>query len=202
MSGHDNSVNMNRSTYHHGDLRSALVEAGLALLAEREADELSLREVARAVGVSATAVYRHFPSKGALLSALARAGLVRLAAAQHAASDRAGGGAAGFSATGGAYVRFALANPALFRLIFTSPKPAGAPVAEPSEAMAFLRANAAAMAGAQAGGDDKVLALRAWSIAHGLAMLMLDGQAPAQDWLIDRVIEVEALGAGIGRTPA
>ena len=202
MSAHDNSVNMNRPTYHHGDLRSALVEAGLALLAERNADDISLREVARAVGVSATAVYRHFPSKGALLSALARAGLDRLAAAQHAASDRAGGGAAGFGATGGAYVRFALANPALFRLIFTSPKPAEGPSAEPSEAMAFLRANAAAMAGAQAGGDDKVLALRAWSIAHGLAMLMLDGQAPAQDWLIDRVIEVEALGAGIGRTPA
>ena len=204
---------MNRSTYHHGDLRSALVEAGLALLAKREADDLSLREVARAVGVSATAVYRHFPSKGALLSALARAGLDRLAAAQHAAADRAGGGAAGFGATGGAYVRFALANPALFRLIFTSPKPAegpgaeatgaGAPGVGPSEAMAFLRANAAAMAGPQAGGDDaEVLALRAWSIAHGLAMLMLDGQAPVQDWLIDRVIEVEALGAGIGRTPA
>ena len=73
---------METKTYHHGDLRAALIEAGMALLAEREADTLGLREVARAVGVSATAVYRHFPDKGALLGAMAREGLQRLGAAQ------------------------------------------------------------------------------------------------------------------------
>ena len=67
--------------YHHGDLRAAAIEAGLTLLEEREADDLGLREVARAVGVSATALYRHFPDKAALLRALASAGLERLAAA-------------------------------------------------------------------------------------------------------------------------
>ena len=68
---------MEKKTYHHGDLHAALIEAGLKLLGEREADTLGLREVARAVGVSATAVYRHFPDKGALLSAMAREGLAR-----------------------------------------------------------------------------------------------------------------------------
>ena len=77
-----------KKAYHHGDLRSALVEAGLRLLEARTADDLSLREVARAVGVSATAVYRHFPDKGALMAALAGEGLARLAEAQHAEDVR------------------------------------------------------------------------------------------------------------------
>ena len=183
-----------KKAYHHGDLRAALVEAGLALLETRTADDLSLREVARAVGVSATAVYRHFPDKGALMAALAGAGLARLAVDQHAASDAAGGGLAGFSATGAAYVRFALANPALFRLIFANPQPIQPEACAPEDdAMAFLRANAALLAEGK-GGDAQVIALQAWAIAHGLAMLMLDGQVPVDDALIDRVIDVNAIG--------
>src|SRR6476469_1040818 len=99
---------MEEKTYHHGDLRRALIDAGLELLESRDAEALSLREVARSVGVSATAVYRHFPDKNALLDALAAEGLGRLAAAQHKAADASGGGEAGFAATGAAYVRFAL----------------------------------------------------------------------------------------------
>ncbi|WP_163484857.1 helix-turn-helix domain-containing protein, partial [Escherichia coli] len=56
--------------YHHGDLRVAALEAGLKLLETRTADDLGLREIARAVGVSATALYRHFPDKKALMTAL------------------------------------------------------------------------------------------------------------------------------------
>jgi AcrR family transcriptional regulator len=183
-----------KKAYHHGDLRAALIEAGLTLLEARTADDLSLREVARAVGVSATAVYRHFPDKGALMTALAGEGLARLAAAQHAASDAAGGGVAGFSATGAAYVRFALANPALFRLIFANPGSIKLQVhAQEDDAMAFLRANAALLAEGK-GGDAQVIALQAWAIVHGLAMLMLDGHVPVDDGLIDRVIDVRAIG--------
>lgn len=200
-----NSVNMPRRTsrsYHHGDLRAALIEAGLNLLRDREAAELGLREVARQVGVSATSVYRHFPHKDALMAAMAREGLAQLAAAQHAAADAAGGGAAGFNATGAAYVRFALANPGLFRLIFANPaahRDKGEACGEPpgqaraDDAMAFLRANAAALAAGR-GGDAQVIALRAWALVHGLAMLMLDGQVPVDDALIDRVIGAGADG--------
>lgn len=74
--------------YHHGDLRAALVAEGLLLIEEQDADDLSLRELARRVGVSATAVYRHFPDKAALMAALAGEALTRLAAAQRAASER------------------------------------------------------------------------------------------------------------------
>lgn len=173
-------------SYHHGDLRTALIEAGLSLLSERAADDLGLREVARKVGVSATAVYRHFPDKRALMQALAAEGLVRLAAAQRVASETAGGGTNGFAASGAAYIRFAQDNPAIFRLIFASAAPQRIDDM-PGEAMLLLREHAAEFAAAS-GGDAEVVALKAWAIAHGLAMLILDGQVPADDELINRVI--------------
>lgn len=160
------------------------------MLAENDADSLSLRELARRVGVSAPSVYRHFPDKQALMTALAVEGLKRLGQSQHAAAEAAGGGKEGFAATGRAYVRFALANPALYRLIFTSPLIAAyrASAAERPEAFDFLLANA----GAQVGADPKsqaahVAAVEAWALVHGLAMLMLDGQIPADESLIDAV---------------
>ncbi len=202
--GYDNGVNM-KPNYHHGDLRAALIEAGLRLLADRTADDVSLRETAREVGVSATAVYRHFPDKGALMSALAKEGLARLAADQRKAAEMAGGQAAGFIATGHAYVRFALDNPALFRLIFSSPAPADLlqrEAEDSSDAMTFLKTNAEAQLGP---GTDKqavqVGALQAWSQAHGLAMLMLDGQIPAQDDLIGQVLN-RLFDAEHSQTPA
>jgi AcrR family transcriptional regulator len=172
--------------YHHGDLRAALIEVGLRLLAERDVEGVSLREMAREVGVSATSVYRHFPDKAALMRALAREGLDRLATAQR---DAASGkeGAASFAATGRAYVRFALANPAIFRLIFTSS--AQLQATGEVKALRMLRANAAAASRGDAGPDQSENgALRAWSLVHGLAMLMLDGQLPADDELIDKLI--------------
>ena len=86
------------------------------------ADALSLREVARAAGVSPTAVYRHFPDKRALMVAIAEAGVKRLARAQEDAANAATDLRCAFQATGRAYVLFALDNPELFRLIFTYPE--------------------------------------------------------------------------------
>ena len=189
MARDDNAVNIEKRPYHHGGLRAALIGEGLRLLGEGDVDTLALRQVARNVGVTATSVYRHFPDKQALMTALARAGLDRLAAAQRQAFEDAGGAAAGFAATGRAYVRFALANPALFRLIFASPP---APMAEADgepDAMTFLRQNAAAASGAPLDSPAaRVEAVHAWSLVHGLAMLMLDGQIPADAQLIDQVI--------------
>ena len=189
MHENDNSVNIEKKPYHHGDLRAALIAEGLRLLAQRDAESLSLRELARGVGVSATSVYRHFPDKKALMTALALEGLALLGAAQRAAADAAGGGEAGFAATGRAYVRFALANPALFRLIFASPAlaPLTAAGTLESEAGSLLHANAAAAA-AKDGGEAAVHAIQAWALVHGLAMLILDGQIPEDDKLIDKAI--------------
>lgn len=180
-------------TYHHGDLRAAAIAAGLNLLEEREADDLGLREVARAVGVSATALYRHFPDKAALLRALAAAGLAQLAEAQRDAAAAAGGGAAGFGATGRAYVRFALDNPALFRLIFSAATPDHDPFSRPRkempEAFRMLWDNAARLAPPEAGPQAApLIALEAWALVHGLAVLILDGQIPRNDALIDAIL--------------
>lgn len=181
---------MEKRSYHHGDLRQALIEAGLTLLEMQAADTLSLREVARAVGVSATAVYRHFPDKGALLDALATEGLGKLAEAQRTAAIQAGGGQAGFAATGVAYVKFALANPALFRMIFgakASHDMLEAPQHGLPDALTFLRENAAAIAG-ETGADPRVEAIRAWSLVHGLALLLLDQQVVMEDSLVEQII--------------
>jgi AcrR family transcriptional regulator len=195
IGSNDNSVNMagdEKRKYHHGDLRAALIQEGLRLLEERHGDDVGLREVARAAGVSATAVYRHFPDKAALLRALSAEGLARLAAAQREAHARAGGGRAGFLATGRAYIRFALASPALFRLVFSNPPErnylAGADDSVP-EAFRLLRENAASVVplGADAESLERA-ALEAWARVHGLAMLMLDGQIPPDERLIDAVI--------------
>lgn len=193
MTSQDNSVNIKAKPYHHGDLRDALVVEGLRLLAARDGEAVSLRAVARGVGVSATSVYRHFPDKEALMTTLALEGLAQLGAAQRAAADDAGGGEAGFVATGRAYVRFALANPALFRLIFASPAlaPHKASGMLDSEAGKLLQTNAAA-AVAQDGGEAGILAVQSWALVHGLAMLMLDGQIPEDDKLVDQAIKSTA----------
>jgi AcrR family transcriptional regulator len=180
-------------SYHHGDLRAAAIEAGLKLLEERAADDLGLREVARAVGVSATALYRHFPDKAAFLRALAAEGFGRLAEAQRRAAEAAGGGEAGFGATGRAYVRFALANPALFRLLFSAMIPSGDPFErspeDMPEAFRMLVDNAARLAPPGAGPQAaRLLALEAWALVHGLAVLILDGQIPRDDALIDALL--------------
>jgi AcrR family transcriptional regulator len=182
-------------TYHHGDLRTALIEAGLRALETTEIADLSLRQIAREVGVSATAVYRHFPDKQALLKALAGAGIEELGRAQLAAAEAAKGSNAAFGATGRAYVRFALAHPGLFRLIFSHLDPLGETVFGNSLAARLLQQKAA-----QAVGNDPAqtqrLMVQAWAVVHGLAMLMLEGQLPRDDALIDRVIDPRTLFAG------
>lgn len=178
-------------TYHHGDLRSALVEAGLRALEQAELEALSLRQLAREVGVSATAVYRHFPDKAALLHALAEEGLEQLGKFQLEAAEQAGPHGA-FSATGRAYVRWALAHPALFRLIFNRAEPIGETVFGQSLAARLLQASAR-----EASGQDEArarqLVVQAWALVHGLAMLMLDGQLPRDEQLIDSVVDPQTL---------
>lgn len=196
MSKNDNSVNIKsaRAGYHHGDLRAALVAEGLRLLEESDAEHLSLRGIARNVGVSATAVYRHFPDKHALLAALAHEGGAQLVQRQLTAQEAAGGGRQGFDATGRAYVRFALENPALFRLMTVSAR-AGASIDSrrgQATGLNLLRTNIAALVPPGTSEDlQRVRAIQSWAMVHGLAMLMLDGQVPPDESLIDRVVDTE-----------
>lgn len=177
-------------SYHHGDLRAALLDAGLAALETQDIGDISLRQLARTAGVSATAVYRHFPDKAALLSALASAGIEQLAAFQQAALA-ARPQDSGFATAGRAYVRWALANPGLFRVVFVHSCPDTNSVFGDSAAARMLQSYAAEVENDPA--QAQQLVVQAWALVHGLAMLMLDGQLPPDDALIDRVIDPRTL---------
>ncbi|MFN3749139.1 MAG: TetR/AcrR family transcriptional regulator [Sphingorhabdus sp.] len=200
MAGNANSVNIENAKrgYHHGDLRSALVQAGLEMLKTRSADEVSLREIARMVGVSATAVYRHFPDKAALLGALCDEGGRELARLQVEAMRKSGGGRPGFDAVGRAYVRFALDNPTLFRMMMTTKPAVDFLDIQPdrdNSALQLLRDNISTLVPAGATpAQRRIAALRAWSIVHGLAMLMLDKQVAVDETVIDAVIDSASAG--------
>lgn len=135
---------------------------------------LGLRELARLVGVSPAAPYRHFDSKASLLEALAITGYQRFSRIMHAA-ERDSAPEQRVAAMGRAYVHFALGNPNLFRLMF-SPE-----LRRDQRPSLKLAADAAfdtlrAVTAALPEGDQRIAALRAWAQVHGLAVLLLDGQ--------------------------
>jgi AcrR family transcriptional regulator len=186
--------------YHHGNLRPALVTEGLAELARTGNAEVSLRELARRVGVSPNAAYRHFTDKEALLAALATEGFKRLGTAGGRARASSSDPSAQLRSYGRAYVAFALHNPALFRLMFGGrvARDATEELARASEdAIAALRSSIAEASRLPID-DPRVEArtVHAWAIVHGLAHLILDRQldtfAADADHLIDAVLAVPA----------
>ena len=160
--------------YHHGGLPAALIAAARELLAEAGTEALSLRAVARRAGVSAMAPYRHFPDKETLLAAVAAEGFRDFTAALEAA-DRSVPPERALLEQGVAYVRFACAQPALFRVMFGPPRQGMHPALKHDEAAAFgvLAARVAAETPAPQR-QGRVLAC--WSVVHGLASLLIDGQ--------------------------
>lgn len=161
-----------RESYHHGDLRAALIQGASELLESGE--PFSLRAVARAAGVSATAPYRHFADRQALESALAVQGFKDLHAELEAAST-----STDLTSIGQAYVRFALKRPAVFQLMFGSQCNTEDP--ERVAAVADLHNLVETRVREIFGGEDvSALALALWSTAHGLAFLHLDGKLSAE----------------------
>lgn len=156
--------------YHHGDLRRALVEGALEEVDERGLDDMSIRSVARRVGVSHAAPAHHFGNREGLLRAVAARGFELLAAELRSAVERGGPIDAGR-----AYVNFGLRHPQLLALMFgpRSRSDDGEVEASRQKTAAALRS---AM-GVEDGGDgDRSLVLAAWALAHGLVTLLLAGQ--------------------------
>lgn len=185
-------------TYHHGDLRAALLREAGALLESSGADAISLRGLARALDVSHAAPGHHFPTRNALLAELAADGYAQLAedlAAAMAATDRH----LWLPATGRAYVRFALANPERYRLMFTSRlTQSDCPDRLRDHASGAYRLLLQAVRQREPDVDPAsyrmaAAELRAWSLVHGAVMLWLDGQLGAVSEaeflaLIDQVV--------------
>jgi AcrR family transcriptional regulator len=182
--------------YHHGDLHNSLLEAARRLLEESGPSALNLREIARRVGVSAPSAYHHFANLDAIAVALAEQGFSELDEHMDVAPTNARGRLA---PVGHAYIAFARANPGLYRLMFGEGFRAAS---EGSETVRALRHRA----------YDKVrvglrkrlppeevpaASLFLWSLTHGLALLMIDGQVdPGADAqvLIERVLRLAGTG--------
>src|SRR5579872_1580579 len=109
-----------KGTYHHGDLRAAMVRAAMDSLEEGGESGLSLRAVARRAGVSPAAPYRHYADREALVSAVAALGYRELAE-RLAAAHPSPSTAEQLTSVAVAYVQFALERPALFRMMFGEP---------------------------------------------------------------------------------
>lgn len=183
--------------YHHGDLRAALLAAAESELAERGVEGFSLRQVAKRAGVSHAAPAHHFTDANGLLTALAAEGFRRFLAAQAARESVAPPDPrAQLLAAGLGYVDFALARPALFRLMFGSNR---ADFADPDlddasdAAYGHLVDQVAALGGTQTD------AAAVWSSAHGLADLLSAGRLkPLSD--LAPAVRDQALGAILARS--
>ncbi|MCP4465900.1 MAG: TetR/AcrR family transcriptional regulator [Halioglobus sp.] len=171
-----------QKNYHHGNLRAELLEAAINQLRNAEIEELSLRALARDLGVSQTAPYRHFSDKGELLAAMAVRGYRDLLTALQRSGETCNSlPDEQLIAFAHAYVNYAAANPQLFKLIF-------GPATQPAEKYPELRAASRDTlrlvqdilqqgidAGVfQQGENAAYLANAGWSGIHGLATLLID----------------------------
>jgi len=183
--------------YHHGNLRQVLLDAAAEAVEQEGLAALSLRALARKVGVSHGAPARHFPDKAALLTALATEALERFRAALTEAARQAGSSLERYRAIGRCYVRFAIENPAHFHIMgrpeFYS---AGDDEFSRSYQELFSMMNDAAADALRETGvtglDPQAFLISTWAMAHGLATLWLDGT------LEDRIgpVDIEAIAAG------
>lgn len=189
-----NEPSTTRTTYRHGDLRNALLEAGIELARSGGPDAVVLREATRRAGVVPNAAYRHFANRNALLQAVRGAALSAVAGAMEddfaalcpASLSPAAMARASLRAVGSGYVRFAVTEPGLFRTAFSLPVPpeSGADAGPRSGLNPFQLLGAALDRMVQAGvlprerrpGAEHL----AWSAVHGLAMLAIDG--PLRGW--------------------
>jgi AcrR family transcriptional regulator len=194
--------------YHHGNLRRALLDEALAAIRREGVDGVTLREIGARVGVSRTALYRHFADKRALLAAVATEGFRTLRHELRAAWEKAGPGREAFEAMGVVYVRFAVDNPSHYRVMFGGFVDAQSSDPElAAEAAGAFQALVGALAMMQRAGivrqDDTVTMARfVWAVMHGVAMLAID-RGLREPGAVDALTRyaIERLGTGIRAEP-
>lgn len=173
-----------RDAYHHGDLRNALVAAAAELADEGGPDAVTIRATARLVGVTPTAAYRHFAGHQELLwaaklhSLAAMGDLIRKRlAALPAEADQAKAAMARMEAMGRGYVEFALSRPGLFRTAFSRDAVKPSDYDDPDGPHAMLVRGVEELIALGFVREELQLGaeISAWSLVHGLALLLLDG---------------------------
>lgn len=168
-----------KAGYHHGDLRRALIDAALSLVADGSVADLSLREVARRAGVTYAAPYHHFADKSALLAAVAGQGFEQLVAELERAAARRTTLESELLAMAEAYVAFAMTHPAHYRVMFL-PGVKQSPDADELRAVAdrsfgMLQQRVARGRADESERAHQVLATAVWAALHGLSLLAIDG---------------------------
>ncbi len=184
--------------YHHGSLRRELLERAEQALAEAGPQRLSLRELAREIGVSHAAPRRHFPDKQALLDALAESGFARLGAVLDAADAQAAGSfRARLTAVARAYVAFAVEHGALLELMYATKHRPGGPDLQDVTLRAFATPIAVISDGQRDGavvaGDPERISTLTWATIHGIASMATSGllKAPTDQVVADAVERLE-----------
>ena len=172
------------SSYHHGNLRSSLIDAAVELARESGADGVVVREAARRTGVSHNAAYRHFADREELIAEVAAVSLAALADAMSRKINRAraqgpqGRALARLRAVGRAYVEFALKEPGLFTVAFAGPPIDSAAATGPYEVLGSVLDECLA-AGAMSPAKRPGAEISCWSAVHGFATLHLNGPLSA-----------------------
>lgn len=167
--------------YHHGDLRRAIIETALTMLAAEKGWQFTLREVARRVGVSHAAPYKHFPDKGALLAELAVQGFEQLGHEMSAAiTPHPRSVIKAFHAAATAYVDFGMRNPALYRLMYSAEAGDAASVHMSERVLRTLGVLLGILERGQQAGVFKQRpvqgqAAACWAQVHGITMLSIEG---------------------------
>ncbi|MDH2497393.1 TetR/AcrR family transcriptional regulator [Acinetobacter baumannii] len=169
-----------KSNYHHGNVREELLNAGLVHLENNDAESLSFREMARQIGVSANAVYRHFENKDSFLVALAAKGFQRLQDEQIQTLQYANSQPEALKLFGLAYINFAKNNRNLFALMF-NPDLQKNDAIELKEAVdstytQLQRLTASILRLSEDDAQVEVLAMLSCSLVHGLSHLLLEGR--------------------------
>lgn len=199
---------MARKQYHHGNLREALIKAGLRAVAEDGPEGFSLRDVATRAGVTPPAVYRHFRDKEELLAAIAAECSERLTATvADALADAPDDELGRFRQIGIAYVQFAVAHPEHFRVLALPGLLARLPPEQRAHLEAQQAAQRHALEAAQAAGQiadipvDELM-LTANALVHGLAHMIVEGQLGKVDAKRATELAIAVTGAvGIGFIP-
>jgi AcrR family transcriptional regulator len=175
-------------SYHHGNLSRVLIDTAVEIISEQGAKDLSLRKIAKRAGVSHAAPYRHFKDKNAILGAVAKEGFeMMLRQTQERIARNKGNELDHFAISGLSYIDFAVHFPAHYRVMFGTRlensyfseefKPESIPV--------FKLLRDIIMVNQEKGflkeGDPHEMAMAAWSIVHGFAMLRIDHHIPDQE---------------------
>ena len=208
------STHGSRPTYHHGDLRNALVRAAARLAEQGGPDAVTIRAAAREVGVTPTATYRHFSGQQELLAAAKESAFDGMSAAMAGylakiptEGDPVETAVRAFEATGRGYIRFAIEQPGLFRTAFCSPEIEGDELPEPADTAPYAMLTEALDRLVEVGHLDPALRPQAeasaWAAVHGLSLLIIDGPLKGlttteRQVVVDRTLQMVSRGLAGG----